>query len=461
MECFKVYISEIEGRLDPSPYHPVRLNTIKKIKSSKYKAVPLREVAEFKKKIVNSKPDNLIYVGLENIESNTGIFIPSKERKEKFGSAFSFEKGDILFPKLRPYLNKVYLAEFDGVCSTEFHVLKPIKCNGLYLFTFLNSRLVVNQTSYLMTGNTLPRLQTDEVKSLLILIPPLEIQDRIVEIINKTYTLKKSKETEAQKLLDSINDYVLDELRIKFSKIEEEKIYRINSEELENNRCDPYYFNPKFKKILMDLEKSKIKLIPLKEISIKIFNGKTPAKEDYADEGNLILKVNCLRNNRISWENLSYFKDGIPNIKTIKDKDILLLSSAHQGDYLGKNPCIAEIPDNIKDKRVYFVGEIISIRADLDKINPHYLLAILKLNEYYLLINREKRGQTSHLYPEDLGNVEIPLPPPEIQNKIADEVKQRMKKAEQLQKEAKEILEKAKQEVEDIILNGVENEKSQ
>ena len=126
---------------------------------------------------------------------------------------------------------------------------------------------------------------------------------------------------------------------------------------------------------------------------------------------------------------------------------------AHQGEYLGKNPSIVEMPINLKDKKIYFVGEMISIRANTEKINPYYLLSVLKLHEYYLFINREKRGQTSHLYPEDLGNVIIPLPPLPEQNKIADEVKKRMQKAEQLQKEAKEELEKVKLEVERIILD--------
>ncbi len=453
MECFIVYADEIEGRIDPSPYHPIRLNTIKKIKSSRFQLLALKEVVEFSKKLVKSKADDLIYIGLENIESNTGIFISSEEEKESFGTALKFEKGDILFPKLRPYLNKVYFAEFDGVCSTEFHVLKAKKCDKMYLFCFLNSQLIVNQTSYLMTGNTLPRLQTEEVENLLIPIPPASIQNKIVEQMKKIREVRKYKESEAQKLLDSLNDYVLKELGIKFSPIKEDKIYCINSEELENNRSDPYYLNPKFKRLLADLDKSKIKLVKLKDVAENIFNGKTPTKEDYAEEGNLILKVKCLKNNKIRWGNLSYFKGDIPAVKTIKDVDILLLSSAHQSEYLGKNPSVVEIPQNLKNKKIFFVGELINIRADIEKINPYYLLAILKLNEYYLFINREKRGQTSHLYPEDLGNVKIPLPPLAVQNKIAEEVKKRMQKAEQLQKEAKEELKKAKQEVERIIIN--------
>lgn len=452
MECFTVLLDEIEGRIDPNPYHPIRRNTIKKLKNSEFQLLPLKDVVEFKKQIVTSKEDDLIYIGLENIESNTGVYTPSEEEKEDFGTAFKFEKGDILFPKLRPYLNKVHLAEFNGVCSTEFYVLNAKKCDNVYLFSFLNSPIVVNQTSYLMTGNTLPRLQTEEVENLIIPIPPIQIQDKIIEITKKIKDLRKQKESKSLKLLDSIKNYVLEELKLNFSEIKEDKIYCLDSSELKNNRNDPYYFNPKFKRLLADLQKSKIALTELKNVADNIFSGKTPAKEDYAEKGNLILKVNCLKNNKVLWNKLSYFKDGVPAVKTIKEKDILLLSSAHQGEYLGKNPSIVELPQNLKDKKIFFVGELISIRPNTSKINPYYLLAILKLHEYYLFINREKRGQTSHLYSEDLRCVKIPLPTFAVQNKIAEEVKNRMLNAELLQKESKDELKKAKQEVERIIL---------
>ena len=70
-----------------------------------------------------------------------------------------------------------------------------------------------------------------------------------------------------------------------------------------------------------------------------------------------------------------------------------------------------------------------------------------------MLIEREKIGAIQgNITIGTIENFKISLPPLSIQNKIATEVKRRIQKAEQLQKEAKEILEKAKQEVERIIL---------
>ena len=179
-QCFAVYAGEVEGRVDPSAYRLLKTSSVDAIKSSKYKSVRLKDIVVFRKEIV-ADAFELPYVGLENIGSNTGFYVPSVEEKESFNSALKFESGDVLFPKLRPYLNKVHFAKFNGVCSTEFHVLKGENLNNLYLFAFLRSQLVVNQTTCLMTGNTLPRLQTQDVQSLLIPIPPFDVQEKIAD----------------------------------------------------------------------------------------------------------------------------------------------------------------------------------------------------------------------------------------------------------------------------------------
>ena len=199
---------------------------------------------EFRKEIV-SDSSGLPYVGLENIQSNTGFYVPSTEEKESFNSALKFEVGDVLFPKLRPYLNKVHFAQFKGVCSTEFHVLKGKDLNNLYLFTFLSSKLVLNQTTCLMTGNTLPRLQTQDVQRLPILLPPPNIQNHIASFMRSAYAQKKQKEQEADAFLDSIDDYVLAELGIKMPEVEEKKCFVVYANETVDRRVDSYYYQSK------------------------------------------------------------------------------------------------------------------------------------------------------------------------------------------------------------------------
>lgn len=444
MEYFTVYADEIEGRIDPSPYHPTRLKAIKQIKSSKYELLPLKEVAEFKKELVTSNSKTLIYVGLKNIESNTGIFIPSDEEKQDFGSAFLFKKGDILFPKLRPYLNKVYLADFDGVCSTEFHILKPIKCEGVYLFTFLNSQLVVNQTSYLMTGNTLPRLQTGEVKSLIIPIPPKPTQTKIVGLMEKAYSSKKQKESEAKQLLDSINDYILDELGIKLPELKNKMTYVVYAADAKGRRIDPHFYRPEFIELIEELTKLKHKKLgDVIEFSSETWNQNDMFEDEfpYIEIGEIDLASGKIQ--KITY----YNKNKAPSrAKMIVRKGDIIVSTTrpHRG--------AISLIDKEKNGFIVSTGFVI-LRESKIKIDRQYLLYILRTQlSLRQMLQRSSGGNYPAITSEELKDIIIPLPSREVQNKIAEEVKKRMQKAEQLQKVAKEDLEKAKQEVERIIL---------
>ena len=189
-------------RIDPSAYRALKMSSADAVRSSKYESIPLKEVAIFTKRTI-TEPLELPYMGLENIEANTGFYIPSPVEKESFSSALEFETGEILFPKLAPYLNKVHLAEFDGVCSTEFQTLKVKNLNTLYLFSFLRSKIVVNQTICLMTGSLLPRLGTKDIQQLYIPLPPVDIQNRIAVEVKKRLAKVSELRNEAEVIVEA------------------------------------------------------------------------------------------------------------------------------------------------------------------------------------------------------------------------------------------------------------------
>ena len=76
--------------------------------------------------------DSRSYVGLENIEPQTGKLIDVNDEMEE-SDAKLFEENDVLLGKLRPYLAKVWLANFNGKCSSEFLVFKGIDYDSKYL----------------------------------------------------------------------------------------------------------------------------------------------------------------------------------------------------------------------------------------------------------------------------------------------------------------------------------------
>ena len=204
--------SEVSGyRLDPSAYRKERLDAIRNIERGSYVSKPLYGLVRHRREKTSDFPKGAIYVGLENVESNTGEWVAS-ESKESISSAAIFKKGDVLFPKLRPYLNKVFYCATEGFCSTEFQVFQSFSENNLYLANFLRSKVVVAQTRNLMSGNTLPRLQFEDIQRLLIPVPPLkkqtEIADRIAEMRDRAKELQEEAKRELEEAKKEVESMI-------------------------------------------------------------------------------------------------------------------------------------------------------------------------------------------------------------------------------------------------------------
>ena len=130
-----------------------------------------------------SKEEMLNYVGLENIESNSGKIVGFSQTLSSTikSNKTKFSKNDVLYGKLRPYLNKVLVPDFDGVCSTDILVLNPKKeILRRYLFYFLLSNAVLLPISNLTYGTKMPRTKVDDLVKLSFPLPPLSIQKQIV-----------------------------------------------------------------------------------------------------------------------------------------------------------------------------------------------------------------------------------------------------------------------------------------
>lgn len=127
---------------------------------------------------------------LEDIEKDTGhiLQVLKKEQRNINGIRHKFLKGDVLYSKLRTYLNKVLVAPDDGYCSSE---IIPIRCcfiiEPMYLNHVLRSDYYLDYTSSLGYGVKMPRLGTNDALISLIPIPPLNEQYRIVEAIDSLF----------------------------------------------------------------------------------------------------------------------------------------------------------------------------------------------------------------------------------------------------------------------------------
>ena len=125
-----------------------------------------------------------IPVALENIESWTGKYLPSESEFE--GNGIAFESYDILFGKLRPYLAKVWAAEFAGEAIGDFFVLHPLKhMNSRFAAYYMRTSDFINLIDGSTFGSKMPRASWDFFSSAPINLPPLSEQQNIADFLDR------------------------------------------------------------------------------------------------------------------------------------------------------------------------------------------------------------------------------------------------------------------------------------
>ncbi len=144
--------------------------------------------AHIKKKINAQQADKSMWgLDLEDIEKGGRIIVrKTVGERNAAGDKTFFRKGDVLYSKLRPYLLKILVAPDDGICTSEivpFSLYGNI--NADYMVSVLKSPYVDNLINSITYGVKMPRVGTDTMVSLLVPLPPLTEQCRIVQKINE------------------------------------------------------------------------------------------------------------------------------------------------------------------------------------------------------------------------------------------------------------------------------------
>lgn len=149
-------------------------------------------ICERKESITLNENDiDVNYIGLENIESKTGrlISFALKNGNEIKSTCKRYNKGDILFGRLRPNLNKVYFNDSIncGVCTTEILVLVPNLevINPIYLAEVLRTDIINERILGMIKGAALPRVSMLDLSQLELPVPSMDKQKELALVIEK------------------------------------------------------------------------------------------------------------------------------------------------------------------------------------------------------------------------------------------------------------------------------------
>lgn len=167
-----------------------------------------------------------------------------------------------------------------------------------------------------------------------------------------------------------------------------------------------------------------------------VFNGKTPSKEEQRTSGHPILKIKDIDDNGAfrgifgSFVDNEFFEKN--RFKCLKGGDTLILNAAHNSEYVGSKNCLISTFED----EVIPTGEWLISRSNSELLDNRFKHYLLTSQSFKLKIKSIVKG--IHLYPKDVQNLKVPLPPLETQYKIvailekAEETKKLRAQADEL-----------------------------
>jgi type I restriction enzyme S subunit len=164
----------------------------------KWPTVPLKEIAPVETVKLQFSPDEAVWhLTLDQIESHTGYIVNKRSAPvSKAGtSTYVFDEGNVLYSKLRPYLNKVVCPSEPGIATTELVPLRPHKgiLDRRYLTYYLRSSHFLGFANVAVAGVKMPRIIMPKFWKHQVPLPPLSEQLQIVEILDQADALRKKR----------------------------------------------------------------------------------------------------------------------------------------------------------------------------------------------------------------------------------------------------------------------------
>jgi type I restriction enzyme M protein len=228
--CFAVGRGEIEGRFDP--LYLKNISVIKDIKT-KYEMVTLNELLMVppqyganERAIEGNPQKDIRYIRITDIDEFGNLKDGDWKTAEKIEEKYILEENDILFARSGATAGKsfIYEKEYGKAIFAGYLIRFKIskgKANPLYVFYYTQLRRYAEWVKSIQRPAGQPNINSEEFKAFKIPLPPHAIQNKIIVIMDEAHKVKKQKEAEAEELLNSIEPYVLEELGIKVSKVEE------------------------------------------------------------------------------------------------------------------------------------------------------------------------------------------------------------------------------------------------
>jgi type I restriction enzyme S subunit len=452
---FLINRGELEDYLSPLfyAYQPTNIKNGKR----------LREIAEinpFRKKPKLKETDLVPYIGLPETDDLEIKQVLKRPISEVDGRNILLKK-DILFARIEPSIfNKKYILANNletsfAYTSTEFYIVKGKLLNDQkYIFYSLFTDIVFDQIKGKTTGSTgRRRLDRDVFEKTIIPYPDKGIRELVVKMMDNAVAIKQQKEQQAKELLNSIDDYLLNELGIQLPtppvKTIQYRMFRASWQKVTGNRFDSLYHHGS---IYGGVEKTKFPFEKLKQHVFYLKTGFAAGRndQDYGRSGFIQIRPTNISEKRdlIFDKSIYIDPDTVANYKQeiIKSGEVLFNNTNSQ-ELVGKSVYF-------NSKRNYFCSNHITRISVRDTVHPIYLTYLFNLYQrkqvfFKYCINWNNQSGVNN---EFLRKLCIPVPDVATQGKIVAKLEAIMQNAFGLLLEAQQDFNQTRKEIERMIL---------
>ena len=319
----------------------------------------------------------------ENIEKGSGKLLSYKTVEESgiISGNHLFHKGQLLYSKIRPKLNKVCIAPFPGLCSADMYPIES-KQNIRFLMYCMLSDAFVGQVSMITEDRVkMPKINQDELSSLLLAFPPTRPEQQAIA------NFLDSKCTEIDAVLEKTRTSIEEYKKLKQAIITQAVTKGVRGDRpMKESGIEWVGAIPK------NWDVRRIKSIGTYR------NGLTYAPEDQTDEsGTLVLRSSNVQNGKLDFSNNVFVSCEIPAQLMVQKGDILICSRNGSRELIGKSAIIDS------DICASFGAFMMIFRCEC----PRYMYYLLNSNIFSVYLNTFLTTTINQLTGKNFGNMNV------------------------------------------------------
>jgi len=436
----------------------------RKAKSKSFNLTFLRKVVILRDETIDTKkatPHELFsYLGLGDIESGTGNIIGYRELPASniFSKSCVFYKGDIVFGRLRPYLNKVHLVKVDkAIGSTELYVVitDRNRIDPEFLVRYLLSDLTLTQTKWILTGSSYPRLAKDDFLDISVIVPNIEsgVQEKIVKEVSKLENEAMVSFDKAAILTKDAYELVPQNLSINVPAKTDYDFYAVPIDQL-RDRLDFNFNNKEYRELSKEISKSPfaVKFGEILDEKKGLTNGVEIRK--FVEEGSPYLRVSDVIHNKLNLEEVARVDAKLSDLtKNIKlEYDNLVIS---RSGTLGIVLLVDEkFPVDELILSSHLIRVVLKDSIDGRRIDPRFVLYFLRSNVGQMQFNQVSSGSSVPEVSQSLlSDMKIIIPDNKVQSNMVSRVDAKVNETSKHEALAEQKWAESKRKFVDLLLN--------